>query len=105
MGEDEEWVARDAASQGVPVPPRIANKPSLMEGLGLFYTAFHRLSTCRSMGFGIGPVPWDKIEQYADSQEFDQDHRYALHYHITAMDRVFLNHCNKKPEKPSKNSH
>lgn len=106
MGEEEEWVARDAEMQGHPIPDRIANKPTLLPGLEIYHKAFHRLSTCRSMGFGMGPVPWTAIEAYSTAMGFDDRHRHDLHYHMRAMDSTFLNHSNKRKdkEKPPENN-
>ncbi len=90
MKDNEDWVIEQALQQGIPLPEKIANAPELKSGLDIYLTAFNRLSTCRSIGMGLGPIPWICIGQYADVQELDQDHRDALYYHIEQMDSAFL---------------
>lgn len=75
---------------GIPVPDKLKNRPELKIGLEMYMTAFYRLSTCRQVGMGVGPIPWNFIAEYARMQELDQDHTDALFYHIEAMDSVFL---------------
>lgn len=54
------------------------------------------------MGFGLGPIWWKTISDYADKSGFDEDQREALHHHIVKMDEVYLKHHEKKM---SKNGH
>lgn len=38
--------------------------------MGFFLTAFYRLSTERSVGMGVGPIPWSKIIDYGERYGF-----------------------------------
>lgn len=78
-----------------PLPSAIANKPSLMPGLELFYTAFVDLTTCRG-GMGDGPIPWTAIQEYCDHIEVYGGQRARLHACVRAMDITFLEHHRKK---------
>ena len=39
--------------------------------MGFFLTAFYKLSTERSVGMGVGPIPWSKIVQYGRHYGFE----------------------------------
>ena len=80
----------------VPLPDRIQNAPSLMPGLELYYEAFMDLMTSRSTGFGNGPIWWKTVQDYAKDNEFSDDQREDLHYHIREMDTVYMKHLAKK---------
>lgn len=62
----------------------------------MYMTAFHRLSTCRQVGMGLGPIPWNSIGEYATMQELDQEHTEALYYFIERMDAAFLDWSSKQ---------
>lgn len=78
------------------LPPQLRDAPEVAPGLELYYHAFQRLSTCRPVGMGLGPIPWTSIKQYAILQELDQLQSEALEYHISRMDSAFLDRMNKK---------
>lgn len=66
--------------------------PDLGFGLELYLNAFRRLHSCRILGMGPGPIPWLAIDDYADRLRLDDDQREALHYHVRALDQVYLAH-------------
>jgi hypothetical protein len=68
----------------------------------LFYLAFFDLTTERSMGFGEGPIPWSKIEDYARIKNITGDQKSDLHQFIREMDMVYLKHRNKESKVESK---
>lgn len=66
-------------------------------GLELFYKAFLDLTSCRGNGYGTeGPIPWDKIVQWAEKYELDEEQEDDLHYHIQMLDEVYLKFKAKK---------
>jgi hypothetical protein len=77
----------------------VKNAPSLWPGLTSTYAAFCELSTCRSLGFSPGPIPWTVIMQYAEMDGLHGHERANLLYLIRAMDRAYLKHSSsdKKP--------
>lgn len=81
----------------MPVPDAIQNAPVLAPGLELYWEAFMELSSCRSIGMGIGPIPWTAIRAYAaylglgDGEDF---HRFQTL--VRGMDAVYLDHHVKK---------
>lgn len=83
----------------MPLPDAIARAPQLQMGLELFYTAFMELSTCRSIGFGEGPIPWTATRDYCDEFALDGDQRLDMFYHIAAMDTVYLQFRARKTAK------
>ena len=58
-------------ADGLPLPERIKNAPSLHFGLELYYSAFWELSTCRPQPHM--PIPWLAMRQYADSEGIAPD--------------------------------
>lgn len=87
----------------MPLPKAIADAPELELGLDLFYLAFMDLTTCRSMGFGEGPIPWSAVRDYCDEMELEGDQREDMFNHIRMMDTTYLNHrASKKQPAASK---
>ena len=85
-----------AVQRGDPLPEKLANAPSILPGLEIYYQAFWDLSTTRQHGMGLGPIPWDKVEEYADRGLYNEEQRSALHFYIQRMDTLYLNKMNKK---------
>lgn len=82
-----------------PLPKRIQDAPELQLGLELYWDAFWDLSTCRTSGFGAGPIPWLAVREYALTFEFDEEQMNDLFYLVRRMDNVYLEHHKKKQEK------
>lgn len=78
--------------EGLPLPPKIANAPQLQMGLELYYDAFWELSTCRPTGWGLGPIPWHAMHEYAVAFGFDSEQRDWLFYLIRELDQAYLRH-------------
>ena len=82
-----------------PIPEFLQNVPKLKRQLLFYMEAFNELSTTRSVGFGVGPIPWTALD------------RYAVRYGVKDFDRfVFLirhmddSFCKaKKPPKEGSN--
>lgn len=83
----------------MPLPKAIADAPELEPGLDLFYLAFMDLTTCRSMGFGEGPIPWTAVRDYCNDMDLEGDQREDMFIHIRLMDTVYLNHRASKVKK------
>lgn len=82
--------------EGRPLPERIQNAPQLHLGLQLYYDAFFELNTCRTVGMGLGPIPWTAVIDYARAFEFDDEQTDSLIYFVREMDAAFLAQKNKK---------
>ena len=82
---------------GRPLPDAIQNAPELWPGLESYYNAWVALDSCRGIGFGVGPIPWTSIEEYATRLEYDEDERETLHRMVRMLDGVYLDHNRKKP--------
>ena len=65
-------------------------------GLQLFLSAFLDLSSCRTMGMAPGPIPWNAVHDYCDRLELDEEDREDMHFHVTRMDQVYLDHVAQK---------
>ncbi len=85
-----------AEEQGLPIPEVIKEAPELLPGLEIYYKAFHRLSTTRSFGMSMGPIPWDKVEMYCVAMGYSPDAKDSVHYMISSMDGAYMDKINKK---------
>lgn len=81
----------------MPIPEAIQNAPELWPGLHPVYNAWVALDSCRNIGFGVGPIPWTAIEDYACRMGIDGDEKEDMHYLIRMLDGVYLDHQRKKP--------
>lgn len=52
--------------------------------------SFHDLSTERSIGMGLGPIPWSKIVEYADWYGLEPDVIEAFVDIIRTVDVAYL---------------
>lgn len=72
------------------LPDVVANAPQLLYGLEVYYEAFTELSTCRSIGMAMGPIPWSAINEYAARHGYvDQGFDYLV-LMVRALDDTFL---------------
>jgi hypothetical protein len=78
--------------EGLPLPKAIASAPQLMLGLELYFDAFFDLSTCRSMGFSMGPIPWSAMRDYALAFEFSEEQAEDLFHYVRVMDIEYMKH-------------
>jgi hypothetical protein len=52
------------------LPDWFLDEPEVTRSEDAVIDAFFDLSTCRDVGMGIGPIPWDSIAAYADRSGF-----------------------------------
>ena len=62
-------------------------------------TAYLELTTCRSLGYGEGPIPWTAVHTYCTVNEITGDQRDDLFYHIRFLDTEYLKWRAKEMEK------
>ena len=62
----------------------------------MYYEAFTELSTCRSQGFGTGPIPWTAIDRYGDRHGFTGEGFDYLVCMVRALDDTFLAYSRKR---------
>lgn len=77
--------------KGAPMPDWYAQgEPQITEAQTFYVKAFWDLSTCRSFGLGVGPIPWRDIAAYAREAGLDRDVRAAFVAIIRRMDAAYL---------------
>ncbi len=59
-------------------------------------TAFKRLNSCRQMGMVVGPIPWDRIVEYALREGLDPDFIDTFVAIIEEMDQSYLDWVEKR---------
>jgi hypothetical protein len=99
MGPAEKTIIEQCYYFKRPLPDRIANAPELELGLELFLSGFLDLTSCRSIGFGEGPIPWLAIDRYCTVHDIVDDQREDFFYHIQKLDGVYLEWRSKEMEK------
>lgn len=87
---------------GQPLPDHIQNAPELTQGLELFYNAFQDLSSCRTAGMSLGPIPWTAMDQYCVRYGINGEQRDDLFHHVEKLDEAYREYVEKKAEKKSK---
>lgn len=99
QGSTERSIIEQAMKTRRPLPKAIADAPQLLLGLEFFWTAFWELSSCRSLGFGAGPIPWSAAADYAITFELEGEDFMDFVYLIRMMDSAWCKHqVEKKPE-------
>lgn len=102
MGDKEQAILKTVYATGQDVPEGIANAPSLEPGLSLYWWAFWELSTDREGGFGVLPIPWSSIKDFAEAYDLDLPTTETLFHHVRGMDRAYRAHCEKLSKKNKK---
>lgn len=85
----------------MPLPDSIVSAPQLHPGLNLFYTAFLDLTSCRTPGPVVNPITWLDIHYYCQANDIVEEQREDVFYHVTRLDKAYLDWSNKKPPPPA----
>lgn len=112
MGKDEREIVESCIRGRQPFPNAIANAPELQLGLYLFYIAFLDLTSCRTLGYAQGPIPWLAIHHYCEAHEIEGEQREDVFYHVAHLDKAYLDWSAAKmkasaqapPQKPGRRS-
>lgn len=72
------------------LPAFIAGRPELTADQVPVWDAFWLLSTCRSTGFSVGPIPWTAINDYGLRYEMTLEEFESFSFLIRRMDSVWL---------------
>ena len=89
-------VIKQAKRFNQPLPDGYVDEPVLYLGLDIYLEAFYELSSNRSTGFDIGPIPWTAVCQYSEFYGFEGLQSYALFHHVRALDNVYLEIMRKR---------
>jgi hypothetical protein len=96
QGPFEENIIKACIRDRLPFPNKIQNAPQLKLGLELYYSAFGDLNSCRQMGYGEGPIPWNAINEYAVLNDFSDEQSEDLVYFVRELDVAYLKHRSDK---------
>ena len=101
---DSQWFSIESGlKKGRPLPSWYIEEPSVDAGDACYLTAFGELSTSRSLGMGVGPIPWKIITEYGAFHGLDYELLVPFISIIMGLDRLFLERMNAKQNiKPSK---
>lgn len=76
----------------------MAEAPQLWLGSELFWGAFWDLTTCRTTGLSVAPIPWSAMKEYADLLELDDEQTESLFLLVRAMDNAYMDFRARKKE-------
>ena len=62
-------------------------------------SSFYDLSTDRSMGMGIGPIPYSAIIRFITYWDLEQESADLLIEVVKAMDSLYMDHVNESKPK------
>lgn len=79
----------------MPLPKAIENAPELWPGLELYMRAWYDLDSTRSIGLGVGPIPWNATQEYCLSLGLNAEQGEKMHHLVREMDKIYLDHQNK----------
>lgn len=85
-----------------PLPDWYLEEPYLLPGESFYMEAFWELSTCRSFGNGVGPIPWTAIVQYGYTSELESDTLEIFVAVIRAMDAEYVKWQSAEAERQRK---
>jgi hypothetical protein len=75
--------------KGAPLPDWYLDEPERGQDGAFYLSAFWDLHTCRHMGFSPGPIPWNRIKEYADFVGLDRQNAFAFTAIIRLMDNAY----------------
>lgn len=74
-----------------------------VQGFDFYLDAFRELSTCRAGGFGVTPIPFMAIVEYAKIYGIDEDEFQEFLDIIRRMDSEFIKLENESSKKKTNN--
>lgn len=85
------------------VIPALQTRVRPLPHLVFYWNAFFNLTTERSSGFGLGPVPWSAIDGYARRYQVTDEAQFdVLVRFIRAMDATLLEDFAERSKSPEK---
>ncbi len=96
---EDGWQIESAIAKKRPPPAWAEDEPDVYPGDQFYLTAFSELSTCRPVGEVTGPIPWDKIYQYACYKGLEYNMIAPFTAIIRSMDTVYLEWIFQKQKK------
>ena len=96
QGPSEKKIIEQCIRAGWSLPEKIANAPSILPGLELYYIGFIDLMSSRQVGMAPGPIWWTTIQEYCEKRQLDEDQTDTMHIHISALDALYLKQATKK---------
>lgn len=93
--------AKAAIMAGNPAARPVPNLYPQWAAIGM--VAFHDLSTCRAVGFDVGPIPWTAINAWAAEHNLRGEVRRVFATVIRRMDAAWLKSERERLEAEAKN--
>ncbi len=91
FGSQEEKIIAAAEEMGQEIPDTIEEKPEVRPDLWLYWEAYLDLTGTRTVGFGIGPIPWTAIDGFARRHGLNgPDEFLTLKDIVWGIDRAFM---------------
>jgi hypothetical protein len=86
---------------GIALPAWYADEPAIDDVERVYLKAFVDLQTCRQIGMDVGPIPWDKIRDYAGDLGLVGSTRLMFCEVLRAMDDEWMRDHARKNGTPA----
>jgi hypothetical protein len=85
--------------KGRPLPTWFLEEPIIRPGEKFYLQAFWDLSSCRSIGMSLGPIPWTAAWEYGKEAGLDEELLPAFWYFLRVMDSAYLDWQDQEAKK------
>lgn len=73
-----------------------------MLGVEWIWKAWNDLNSCRSLGMGVGPIPWSAVDRYAQAVGLDGDEFVLLWRCSMRLEKIYQDHLKEKSDRRAK---
>ena len=103
QGKSEATIIQSSYREGVPLPKKIQEAPTLLPGLDIYFEAFYDLGSERINGMSVGEIPWRAAWFYARERlGMDEEEASRFWFLVKQMDIVYINHIENKNKPKNK---
>ena len=97
--EEKKFSIEAGILKGRELPQWYLDEPPLEPEDFFYIQAFQDLNTTRALGFSVGPIPWNRITEYADRIGLESDVAGGFALVIRTMDAAYTDWAQKQAKK------
>ena len=99
QGPVEQRIIQQCMRERLPLPKKISDAPELPLGTEFFYGAFTDLNSCRPSAWGMAPILWSAMKEYAVAHELGDEEVEDLFFFVSSLDQAFREYHDKQNKK------
>ena len=96
------WSVEVREARGQELPDWYLEEPEIRDNDDFYLNAFNDLSTTRQIGMSVGPIPWDRVLQYAAWSGLDDENTEYFVGVIREMDSAWMEWSAEEMKKKSR---